>query len=395
MLQTNAAHPSRPLLIGLAGSIAMAAAMGFGRFFYTPVLPGMMAGVPLSAADAGLIAGANFMGYLAGAILAAYGWAAGRERRTALGGLLATAILLAAMAASDNLIAFIVIRFLAGTASALAMVFISSLVLPYAAGRDAVQALHFGGVGAGIALSSALVLIVNLAGGANFPPWAHDWRTNWIAGAAIVFVSLFIVSRLLPKPQAGGGRPAREPPLEWRLPLLLITASYGLFGFGYVITATFLVAIARMGEAGPFTEFLAWFVTGCAAAVSLFAWRGFSERFGLAAAYIAAIAVEAVGVFCSVALPQVAGALFGGLLLGATFMVITAYGLQIGRRLSPESPRRALAFMTAAFGTGQIIGPLVGGWVAERSGSFTLPTVLAAAVLLGSAALAAPVLRRL
>ena len=96
----------------------------------------------------------------------------------------------------------------------------------------------------------------------------------------------------------------------------------------------------------------------------------------------------------SVLLPPMAGALAGGLLLGATFMVVTAYGLQIARALSPESPRRALAFMTAAFGTGQIIGPLVAGWVAERSGSFTLPTILAAAVLVGCVLLALPVARQ-
>ena len=57
----------------------------------------MMSGVPLSAADAGFIASANFVGYLVGAVLAAYGWAAGRERLVALSALLATAILLAAM----------------------------------------------------------------------------------------------------------------------------------------------------------------------------------------------------------------------------------------------------------------------------------------------------------
>jgi len=393
MLQTNTDYSSRPLLIGFAGAICMAAAMGFGRFFFTPILPGMMSGIPLSAADAGTIAAGNFAGYLAGAILSAYGWAAGRERNVALGGLLATAILLAAMAATTSVFAFTVIRFLAGVASAFAMIFTSSIVLPYAVGRDNVNALHFGGVGLGIALSSALVLAVNMAAGANLPAWAHGWQVNWVAGAAIVLVVLAAAARLLPRPTFGTGS-AAEPPLRWRMPLVLLALSYGLFGFGYVITATFLVAIARMGASGPVVEFLAWFLTGTAAAVSLLLWRPVMRNFGIGRAYVAALLVEAAGVLGTVALPPTAGALIGGLLLGATFMVVTAYGLQIGRMLSPESPRRALAFMTAAFGTGQIIGPLAAGWIAEGSGSFTLPTVLAAAALVVCALFALPVARQ-
>ncbi len=381
-------------LVGLSGAIAMAAAMGFGRFFYTPVLPGMIAGIPISSADAGYIAAGNFAGYLAGAILAGQGWAAGRERVIALSSLAATAILLAAMALTISVPAFVAIRFLAGLASALAMILTSSIVLPYAqqCGKKGhvVNFLHFGGVGAGIALSSALALIVNTSSGDA----AHGWRINWLAGAAIALVALFLVQWMLPRRHGATERKV-EPPLVWKLPLVLLTTSYGLFGFGYVITATFLVTIARQGDAGPTIEFLAWFVTGCAAAVSLIAWHPLAIRIGLARAYTAAMTVLAIGVLCSVLLPPMAGALFGGLLLGATFMVITAYGLQLGGKLMPDSPRRALAAMTAAFGVGQIIGPLVAGWAAQKSGSFALPTLIATGVLVICVVLAAIVARRI
>ncbi|HBT67051.1 MAG TPA: MFS transporter, partial [Agrobacterium sp.] len=66
--------------LGFAGALMMASAMGFGRFSFTPILPGMMADVPLSAGDAGIVAAGNFAGYLAGAVLAAYSWGSGRER---------------------------------------------------------------------------------------------------------------------------------------------------------------------------------------------------------------------------------------------------------------------------------------------------------------------------
>lgn len=394
MVRSLPPYPASPLLIGLAGGAAMAAAMGFGRFVYTPILPGMMAGASLSAADAGLIAGANFAGYLIGAVLAAYGWAAGRERRVALFGLVATGVLLAAMAATTSLATFLVIRFLAGIASAFAMIFTSAIVLAHAARGEAVQILHFGGVGLGIALSSALVLAIGMVPGFD----AHGWRWEWLASAAAVAALAVLVSRLLP--HAGpAGAAGREPALHWRPPLVLVTASYGLFGFGYVITATFLVTMARQAAAGAAVEFLAWFIAGTAAAVSLVVWRPVLRRFGAVTAYAACTGLEALGILASVLLPPAAGALAGGLFLGLTFMAVTAYGLQIGRMLAPDSPRRAMALMTAAFGTGQILGPLVAGWLAERTGDFTLPTMIAVLVLalstLLAGLLALPPMRRL
>ncbi|KQZ54483.1 MFS transporter [Rhizobium sp. Root149] len=377
---------SSPLMIGLAGGLVMAAAMGFGRFFYTPVLPGMMSGIPLSAADAGLIAAGNFAGYLCGALLASQGWATGFERKLALGGLLATALLLVAMATTTWLPAFILIRFCAGLASAFAMIFTSSIVLAHGAGRASVGALHFGGVGAGIAASSVLALIINIQSAGP----SDGWRVNWLAGAAVVMLVLFFVARLLPQPVTTRSAEA-EPPIRWTRPLVLMTASYGLFGFGYVVTATFLVAIARMANAGPVVEAGSWFVTGITAAVSLFIWQPFVNRFGLVRSYLACLLLEALGVLASVYLPPIFGTLVGGLSLGVTFMTVTSHGLQVARALAPASARKVLALMTAAFGVGQIFGPLVAGWATQWSGSFTLASVIAAMVLLLAFVLALPV----
>ncbi|MGE7367994.1 YbfB/YjiJ family MFS transporter [Neorhizobium sp. NPDC001467] len=382
---SSSSSSSSSLSVGLAGAVTMAGVMGFGRFVYTPILPGMIAGIPLSAADSGTIAAGNFAGYLLGAILSAYGWAAGRERSVALFGIFASALLLMAMGLTTSVAAFTVIRFMGGMASALAMLFTSSIVMLHAVSRPAIGKLHFGGVGAGIALSSVLVLVLNALSGDA----AHGWRANWFASGVIVLAIFFFVRHYLPRPAADTVAQA-EPPLVWRAPLTLTAVSYGLYGFGYVITATFLVAIARMGHTGALVEFMVWCVAGCAAAISPFAWSPVVRRLGLGGAYLAAIVLLLVGVVASVELPPVAGTLVGGLLLGATFMVITAFGLQLSRRFSPHSPRRAIAVVTAAFGAGQILGPLVAGFVAERTGSFTAPSLLAAGALVAAIALAVP-----
>lgn len=378
---------------GLAGALGMASAMGFGRFSFTPILPGMLAGLPLSSGDAGLIAAGNFTGYLVGAVLGAYGWAAGRERSVAIAALVLTALLQLAMGLSSSLWIFVAIRFAAGIASAFALIFLSAIVLGHAAARgsDHVQSAHFGGVGVGIALSSLVVLVI---GGMTIGS-VGGWRLEWFAGATVSLVIAAAVWRLLPPLPSGVSQSVVEPPLSWKLPLGLVTLAYGLFGFGYVITATFVVTMARLGDAGPIVEFLSWFLAGLAATVSLLVWRPFMRRFGLAAVFVAGLLVEAAGVLASVLLPLPAAPLVGGVLLGATFLMITAYGLRIGRLLAPQSPRRALAFMTAAFGVGQILGPLVAGAMAERTGSFTAPTVIAALVLFAAVLVVLPVYRRI
>ncbi|MCQ8783018.1 YbfB/YjiJ family MFS transporter [Mangrovibrevibacter kandeliae] len=376
MLQRPTASPART---ALAGAIAMAAAMGFGRFVFTPILPGMVAGVPLSASQAGWIAAANFAGYLAGAILASFGWGAGRERRIGLLALLVSSLALAAMGVTDDVSLLALVRFVAGLASAFAMIFVTAVVSgqAQASGDRTVMPIHFGGVGMGIALSSLIVyLLATLDGGG-----ARAWRADWLACAGVTLAMLAAVARLLPAPVANTAVPPPEPSIAWTRPLSLLTLSYGLFGFGYVITATFIVTMARMGDAGPAIEFLTWFVTGLTAAVSILAWAPLARRAGLRSTYPLALVLQTVGVLASIALPASLAPLVGGALLGATFMVVTAHGLQIGQMVAPESSRRVLAAMTAAFGVGQIVGPLVGGWAADLTGSFALASLLGAGAL--------------
>lgn len=381
-----------PVRYALAGMIGMAVAMGIGRFVYTPILPGMMDGIGLSASQAGLIASANFLGYFAGALLGSGAWGQGRERGVMLGALAASALLAALMAATENLGVFLLIRFLAGLASAFVMVFLGTIVFSRlaAAGRGKLQALHFGGVGIGIAISS-------LVTGALFVTGA-DWPAGWLWSGALSaagFIAVVLIIRS--GPLARDGKTAPEPPLPRSAPLTRIILAYGIFGFGYIVTATFLVAIVREGEAGRLFESAVWLATGLAGALSVWLWNKVAKSIGLAAAFAAGCVVEAIGIVASVSLGGHAGPLIGGVLLGGTFIAITALGLQAGRLLAGDAPRRALALMTAAFGLGQILGPIAGGALADWTGSFFLPSLGAAAALLLAGALAwtaAPALRR-
>lgn len=384
-----ASHSPRLFLLGLTGALSLASSQGLGRFFYTPVLPGMMATLGLSSSDAGLIAAANFAGYLMGALVAAGSLAAGRERQAALAGLLCTALAMAAMAVVQSLPMFMLVRFLAGFSSAFGLIFTSAIVIDVAAraGSSAVPSAHFGGVGIGISVSSLVVFAVShLAGGS-----AEGWRQSWLTGAGLalaIFVLAFVV---LPRAQAHAQK-AEEPKLVWRPGLLLSAIAYCGFGFGYIVSATFLVTIARASGSGNMAEFACWFLTGIACFCSLFVWQPLIRRRGADVTLAVCMAVLSLGTLASVLLPGAYAVVAGGILLGGTFMVITSCGLATGRAFAPESPRRAMGVMTAIFGLGQIAGPLVAGRIADMTGSFFWPSLIAAIVLLAGALLLVPVI---
>lgn len=371
--------PRGALGLAAGGLLAMAAAVGVGRFLYTPILPRMAEALGLSQTATGAIASANFLGYLAGAI-AASAALPGSRRFWLLAGLAASAATSAAMGGVDSVAAFAALRFAGGAASAFALVYSSALVLDRLAGmgRGALGALHFAGVGAGIAASALLVSAIVARGG--------DWRALWIAGGAASFACLAAVAVLIPD--------APEPPRSaaaggaWSPALRAMAAAYALFGFGYVITATFLVAIVRASPGLGAVEPAVWLLVGLAAAPSTALWSALARRLGNARAFALAAAIEAGGVAASVLWTSPAGVVVAAVLLGGTFMGLTSLGLMEGRRLAQGDPRRVLGVMTAVFGVGQIVGPAFAGAVRDRTGSFLLPSVVAAAALLAAAALA-------
>lgn len=130
-----------------------------------------------------------------------------------------------------------------------------------------------------------------------------------------------------------------------------------------------------------------WVAFGLAAAPSVAVWTQLATRFGLTATFAIACVVEAVGVLASVTWPTAPGAFLAAILVGGTFMGLTALGLVRARMLASGDPRRVLALMTGAFGFGQIIGPSYAGFVADSLGSFAVPSATAVATLLLAAVL--------
>lgn len=370
---------SRPIPLAIGGLLSLAAAIGIGRFVYTPILPFMVEALDLTKSEAGLIASANFLGYLIGALAAGQSFIGGSRRRWLLLALTLSAVTTAISGMTMHLGVIIVIRFIGGVASAFVMVFASTLVLERLAGvgRSELSAVHFAGVGLGITISAILVAVL-----ANY---ALGWRYHWGFSGILAFAALIAVAALVPD-RADGITAA--PSGSWRPGLSELIFAYGLFGFGYVITATFIVALVRAAPSIAPLETSIWAIVGLSAAPSLWIWTVFSTRIGTLKAFAIACVAEAVGVTASVVWVSPAGMILAGVLLGSTFMGITALGLIAARQMIEGDPRPILAMMTAAFGVGQIVGPFLAGFLSDQTGSFFSASLIATAALVMAAFLA-------
>ncbi len=369
------------LVAALGGLIGLAVGIGIGRFVYTPILPAMVAELGLSKLSAGLIASANFAGYLVGALLAATSGLWGSRRFWLLAGLGGSAATTAAMGFVQTMPAFIALRFLGGAASALVLVFTSALLLDFmtARGRPSFNAVLFAGVGVGIAGSAVLVSLLSAAG--------QGWSMLWLASGLVSVFGAFAAAQMIPAEAATATaeRSGSAPVIGRRLLCLII--AYGLFGFGYIITATFLVALVRENPDIRRLEPVVWVIFGFAAAPSVGLWNWLAGRLSIPRAFALAALVEAVGVVASAVWPTYVGVFVASVCVGGTFMGLTALGLIRGRELAQGDPRQVLALMTSAFGLGQILGPSFAGFVFDHLSNLTIPSLAAAAALAVAAAL--------
>jgi predicted MFS family arabinose efflux permease len=375
---SRATYPVDAAAAAFAGLLLLAAAMGIGRFAYTPLLPPLREALGWSVAQAGDVASANYLGYLVGA-LAASALAARHDRRALLLAAMGlSAATTAAGAWTATYPAWLAIRFLAGGASAFCMVLGTAIVVEVLAarGRPDLGALHFAGVGAGIVISVAVIALAQAAGASVFGAWAALGLASGVLVGGTGIVLRHLPGARRAETAARAAAPVVHPGL-----LARVTAAYGLFGFGYVVTATFIVAMARGLEDARFVEPVVWLVVGLLAASSVAVWQWLSQRFGLYPALRAAYAVAAAGVLLAGFGSGKAALLAGGAMLGFTFVAVTGMGLVAARQAAGESHPRAFGWITASFGLGQLLGPAVGGRLTEATGGFGAASLAAAALL--------------
>jgi MFS family permease len=350
--------PRRPSLsitaVCAIASTALAVAIGIGRFAFTPLLPLMVRDGSLPPTAGAWLAASNYLGYLAGALTASrLRLSLAMLMRASLAGI---AMATAAMGAFDGLAAWIILRFVAGVLSAYTLIATSAWALQHLtrAARTNLSGIVYAGVGLGIALTGLFCVAAAQPG----VPAAQLWLELGVLAALAVVCSGPVLGRPL---ETSSLAPTTSQPDATLGSNTGVVVCYGVLGFGYILPATFLPALAREVVDDPQLFGLAWPVFGLAAALSTIAT---ARRFGHAnrlRVWAVAHLLMAAGVSLpSVWLTPVTLAI-AALLVGSTFMVVTMIGLQEARARAPGNPTALLGLMTAAFAIGQLAGPAVSG----------------------------------
>jgi MFS family permease len=395
--------------IALSGLVALSVAMGIGRFAFTPLLPMMLHDGVVDLHSGGWLATANYIGYFFGALSCMIiRWQPTQMIRWGLG---MTAVLTLAMGvtmvmpfkgayAGLEQPLWMLLRAASGIASSWVVVFASGWCLVQ---LTQLRVPRLGGIiycgpGIGILVTGLLAGGVSAIGWRTASTWtlfgllalvlsALVWRVFNARAASATPVSEPVNAGQAHKTKAGSNRIRPRQKTESRI----LVAAYGLSGFGYIITATFLPVIARAAMPDSGLHDMFWPLFG--AFVALGAWLAvfipvhFDHRRLLGICYL----MQAAGVLASVLWPTLTGFALGSILLGLPFTAITLFAMREAHRLSLATQvpaNRLIGLLTAAFGLGQIAGPPVATRLVKHTGSFS-PSLLAAAgaLIVGAAVL--------
>lgn len=360
-----------------AGIMSLILTLGIARFAYTPLLPIMQNQTGLGDATGGWLATFNYIGYMLGALIAASISDLHLKDRLYRIGLILALVTTAGMALSESLWLWAIMRFLAGLSSAAGLLIGSGLILNWLIRHNHRMELgiHFSGLGLGIVLSAIAVDLMSTH---------FSWDQQWLLLTLIGLVLLFPAWGWLPRPDStpfttSGTRIEDRPPARsW---MVLLFSSYFCAGFGYVVSATFLVVIVEAEPALREMGEPAWLVVGIAAAPACFLWDRVARATGELQALALAFALQMVGIILPVFSASLGVVFFSAALYGATFIGIVSLMLTMMGKLYPTRPAKPMGKLTLSYGVAQIAAPALAGTLAEKAGDYNQSLYLATAIM--------------
>lgn len=402
----------------ILASTALAVAMGIGRFAFTPILPLMIQEGTVHLAQTAWLSSSNYIGYLVGALSLL------KSKRHPLFVMLGLSLvtLTTWLASLSSFGWLLVLRFLAGVASAWVLVSISAFAINWLKSRQvASSGLIYTGVGIGITLTGLICsyfifqsATATIAAQSSFSPLSSRlWQYLGVIALLATLLVTFLLAKInsqFASTAAASIAAAKTNPSKAaytkashtnptasitpaKLKLANVLTAYGLFGFGYILPATFLPQIAKQWLSGQ-SYLLIWPFFGLAAALSVVLSQGLQRRynnFSLLGVWRVSQIIMAVGTLLPALWQSLAGLMLSALMVGGTFMVVTMAGLQVAASQVTHYPKYNLsALMTASFAFGQLIGPLTALVATGKNIWLALLPVSAIVLLIGVALLWRP-----
>jgi len=404
------------LLLGLAVSVSMAAAVSLGmtRFAYALLLPPMREDLSWTYTLAGAMNTFNALGYLVGALLtprALKKW--GAVSVLIVGSVTASCLMALTGFFTDSSV-LLAQRLLAGVASA--SVFVSGGLLAARLGSHApsqsglLLGIYYGGTGWGIVLSALCVpwTIARAAAENAQHAWSWAW---WGLAFLCAFISLMLyvlrqqLHQWMPelphtavaaqddKTFTKGNRPSNTEATTTKSSALRVWAAgllgYGLFGVGYIGYMTFVVAVLREQGAPPERITFFYAALGLAVVASSRIWAGLLNHYRGGQALSILNALLSVATIIPALTSDYAAMMLSGILFGGVFLsVVASTTAMVKHNLPADQWASGISIFTVVFALGQIVGPTVVGWIADGPGGLQRGLVFSAAALLLGAVVA-------
>lgn len=377
VLFANSVETQR-LKVLFAGVCSLILCMGIARFAYTPLLPVMMQQVGLSHENGGWLAATNYAGYLTGVVFASFIGRASLKLQIYRWGMVLAVLTTVMMGLSTNLYVWAASRFIAGLSTAAGLMIGSGLILNWLIRNHHKHELgiHFSGIGIGIALSSIAAILMK-----QQLPWDTQWYILTGLACILLMPALGWFPPLLTDESTHNSQPHMQHSPPNAIFMRLFLAAYACAGFGYVVTATFIVAIVNVIP--ELSNLGAWvfLVMGLVAAPSCLGWDLVARKTGYVNALVLAAFIEVIGIIAPTLGLGLCGAIIGSALYGATSIAIVSLTLTMAGRYFPAQPAKMMSKMTITYGIAQIIAPALTGWISRHYGGYEIGLYIAAAVM--------------
>jgi predicted MFS family arabinose efflux permease len=384
-VNTSSSHLAQSLRTALIFASAIAVVNGFGRFAYALLLPVMRQDLAWDYALSGWLNTANSFGYGLGALAGMFLLSRWSAAKLFVAGLAITVVTLLLCGLTRELGWMMLWRFVSGVGSAWVFACGGALVAAHysqnAAKSAAAIAIFYAGGGLGIALSGLLMLPVQ----SGMWSWAAGWLVLGMAGLGFSLWPSKLALRIDP-PAAGQTLNSPTERLHWQhyTPILV---AYFLFGVGYIVYLTFVMAWLREMRLGYEVATGVWLVLGLAVMASGYVWRGVMGRWWPAHTFAAACMCTAVGTALPLLSNSLPVLLISAVFIGSFFMAPGAMMALARSTLPAPLWAKAMNLFTFIFAIGQGVGPVAAGWTADRYG-MNVAMAAGAATLVLAAALA-------